>query len=342
MARVRNVLLFFLMSVWSLSYSQVVAPVKVVPAAVQEISEMVEGHGSIQPYPQYDVRVSPISPMRIEAIPVKPGDRIQKGQIVVKLQRDQSIDIAVEKARVSLEQAKINLQRAKNLFENGVIPKVKYEQAQTEHNLAKADYEIQQRSLDYANQNSEIRSPIDGYVSSVRGNVGQIADPTQEILRIVNIKKMIARIGIELEDIGNIKPDQSADITIPNLPDHRTFAGKVVKINKEIDPATQLVHVWIDLSNRDGILQPGMFADARITVKKTKDSIVVPRSAILKDKNGFYAFIVDKQTAKKVRVETGIQNDNAVQILKGIQKGDQVVYLGNYELKEGMQVSIQK
>ena len=103
----------------------------------------------------------------------------------------------------------------------------------------------------------------------------------------------------------------------------------MVKINKEIAPATQLVHIWIGLDNQDGTLQPGMFANARITVKKTKNSIVVPRSAILKDKNGFYAFIVDKQTAKKVYVETGIQNDKAVQILKGIQKGDQVVYLGN-------------
>lgn len=342
MARVRNVLLFFLMSVWSLGYSQVVAPVKVAPAGVQEISEMVEGHGSIQPYPQDDIRISPVSPMRIEAIPVKPGDPVKKGQLVVKLQRDQSIDVAVEKARVSLEQAKINLQRAKNLFENGVIPKVKYEQAQTEYNLAKADYEIQQRSLDYAKQNSEIRSPIDGYVSSVTGVVGQIADPSKEILRIVNIKKMIARIGIEIEDIGNIKPDQMADIIIPNLPDHGNFVGKVVKINKEIDPATQLVHIWIDLSNRDGILQPGMFAEALIQVKSVGSSVVVPRSAILKDKNGFYAFIVDKQTAKKVYVETGIQNDQAVQIRKGIQKGDQVVYLGNYELQDGMQVSIQK
>ncbi len=342
MARVRIILLFFLIGIWSVGYSQAIAPVKVVSAAVQEISEIVEGHGAIQPYPQDDVRISPVSPMRIEAIPVKPGDRIQKGQMVVKLQRNQSIDVAVEKARVNLEQARINLQRAKNLFENGVIPKVKYEQAQTEYSLAKADYEIQQRSLDYARQNSEIRSPIDGYVSSVKGAVGQIADPSQEILRIVNIKKMIGRIGIEIEDIGNIKPDQSADITIPNLPDHRTFAGKVIKINKEIAPATQLIHIWIDLSNQDGVLQPGMFAEARITVKSVRNSIVVPRSAILKDKNGFYAFIVDKQTAKKVYVETGIQNDKAVQILKGIQKGDQVVYLGNYELKEGMQVSIQK
>lgn len=342
MARVRNVLLFFLIGVWSLSNSQVIAPVKVVPAALQEISEMVEGHGSIQPYPQDDIRISPVSPMRIEAIPVKPGEHVKKGQLVLKLQRDQSVDVAVEKARVSLEQAQLNLQRAKKLFENGVIPKVKYEQAQTEYHLAKADYEIQQRSLDYAKQNSEIRSPIDGYVSSVEGNVGQIADPSQEILRIVNIKKMIARTGIEIEDIGKIKADQTVDINIPNLPDQRTFAGKVVKINKEIDPATQLVHIWIDLSNRDGILQPGMFAEALIQVKSVRNSIVVPRSAILKDKKGFYAFIVDKQKATQVYVETGIQNDKAVQIIKGIQKGDQVVYLGNYELKDGMQVSIQK
>lgn len=342
MARISKVWLFLIIGIWSLGYSQTIAPVKVVAADVQEISEIVEGHGSVQPYPQDDVRISPVSPMRIEAIPVKPGDPVKKRQLVVKLQRDQSVDVAVERARVSLEQAKLNLDRAKKLFESGVIPKVKYEQAQTEYSLAKADFEIQQRTLQYARENSEIRSPIDGYISSVQGSVGQIADPATEILRIVNIKKMIVRIGIEIEDIGKIKIDQKADITIPNLPSQKTFVGSVVKINKEIDPATQLVHIWIHVNNRDGLLQPGMFAESKIRVKSVATSIVVPRSAVLKDAKGFYAFTVDNNKAKKVYVETGIQNDKAVQIVNGIRKGDQVVYLGNYELKDGMQVRLQK
>ena len=240
------VLVIFLINtaIVSMGFSQTIAPVKVVAVQMGTIFEIIEAHGIIEPYPKDDVKISAVSPMRIETIFVKPGDPIEKDQLVIKLQRDKSIDVAVEKARVAKEQAKLNFERAQNLFKAGVIDKVKLEQAETAYNLAKDDYEIQQRLLEYAIKNSEIRSPINGVVSSVNGVVGQISDPSQVLVRIVNVQKVIANVGIEIEDIGKIKVGQQAEITIPNLTNGRIFNGKVIKQNEEIDPATQLIHIW--------------------------------------------------------------------------------------------------
>jgi membrane fusion protein, multidrug efflux system len=342
LARIIRFLILFIFGLAAISTAQVIAPVKVVPARVQPISEIIEGHGIIEPSAQGDAVISSSSPLRIETILVKPGDRVGKDELLVKLQRDKSADMEVEKARITMEQAKINLDRSQNLFDHGVIAKVSLEQAQTENDLAKADYELKKKALDFALANSEIRSPIEGYVSNVSGVVGQIADPTQPILRVVNINELDVAIGIEIEDAAKVQVGQAAEISIPNLPDGNIFKGRIIRSNMAIDTATQLIHIWIKIDNSRGSLKPGLFADAKIFVKTDSSAITVPKSAVLKDAKGPYVYLIDNGTAHKTYVATNIDTETLIQITSGVKPGQDVVYQGNYELDDSLQVEIQK
>ncbi len=340
MGKVAYFLFILLISLFGLCLSQTVAPVKITSAQFQSISETVSGHGIVEPEPEGDIKISAVAAMRIEKILIKPGDSVRKGQLLVKLQRDKALDVEVEKARIIMQQAKVNLDRAKKLYEKGVYPRVNYEQKQTEYNLAKADLDLKSKTLDFAIANSELRSSITGVVSSVTGKVGQIADPSLTIARIVNTEKMFAVVGIEVEDIDKVMVGQKVEIHIPNFPDAKPLTGIVEQKNKEIDPATQLVRIWIEVKNPDGLLQPGMFAVGLIFVKTEDRALVVPRSSVLKDDKGKYVFVVEKKVARKIQVKTGIENDGEIQILDGIHEGQQVVYEGNYELEDGMTVTV--
>jgi len=331
------VLLFFTVIV----KAQRTAPVKVLKAQLNSISQIVEGHGIIKPLPSNDIKISSVSPSRIEKIFVKPGDYVKKGEPVIELQRDHALDLAVQKAKIKLEHAKLNYKRTEKLFKSGVIAKVNLENANTVFKLAQSEYNLQLKSQQYAVSNSEIRSPINGVVSSINGVIGQIADPSLDLIHIINMSKTIANIGIETEDMEKVKVGQKAVVTIPNVTDGNTFNGKVIKQNKEIDPATQLVHIWIEIEQPSNLLHPGMFAEANISVKTDNNIISLPRSAILTDKKGNYVFIIKKKIAYKVYVKTGIKNYDKVEIIAGVRKGDLVVCLGNYELEDGMQVTIQ-
>lgn len=247
MVRRINILLILFFGTASL-FAQTVASVKVLTAGLSTISEIVEGHGVIKPLPSNDVKISSASPLRIENIFVKPGDYVKKGELVVKLQRDHSIDLAVKKSKINLQYAKINYKRAQNLFSKGVIAKIKLETAKTDYELAKSEYNLQMQSFDYAVANSELRSPINGVVSSINGVIGQIADPTTDLVHIVNMNRTIAVIGIEAEDMEKVKTGQKADITIPNVTDGKYFKGEVIRQNREIDPATQLAHIWVKIN----------------------------------------------------------------------------------------------
>jgi membrane fusion protein, multidrug efflux system len=320
--------------------SQTIATVRTVTAQAKSISETVAGYGVLQPSPAGDIKISAVSPMRIDSILVGPGDCVRKGQLLVKLQRDPSIDVGVEKARIALKRSEADRDRAKNLYEKGVYPRVSFEQAETDHNLAKAEFDMKSAALRYAVRNSEIRSPIDGFASSVDGAVGQIADPSQVIVRVVNTEVMLAQLGVESEDIDKVKPRQKVDVTVPNLADTTAFSGVVRRANKEIDPTSQLIRVWVEIDNPGDLLEPGMFAVGRIVVRTESDAPVVPRSAVLADESGTYVFVVENDVTRKVYVKTGIQTDEEVQITEGIEEGQRVVYEGNYELDDGMRVNI--
>jgi len=322
--------------------AQTIAPVKVFKVQPGSISAIVEGHGVIKPLPSNDVKISAVSPMRIQKILVKPGDLVKKGEQVIELQRDHSVDLAVQKAKINLEYANNNLKRAEKLFKSGVIAKVSLENTKTNYKLAKSEYELQLQSQKYAVSNSAIRSPINGVVSSINGIIGQIADPAIDLMHIVNMNKTIAIVGIESEDMDKVKVGQKAEITIPNVTNGKIFDGEVIKQNKEIDPATQLVHIWVEIKSVTNLLQPGMFAEIKILVKTDSNIVSLPRSAVLKDDNGTYVFIIKNKLAKKNYVKIGIENSNYVEILSGIEKSDIVVYIGNYELEDGMKVEIQK
>lgn len=322
--------------------AQTIAPVEVTKVRFGTIAEVVDAHGAIQPLPKDDAKLSAISLLRIDAIYVKPGDMVQKGQRVIRLQRDLSPDMALQKAKIALKQAQINVNRARKLFENGVIARVKLEQAETQFHLAKADFELQQRSLDYAIENSVLRSPISGVVSSVNGVVGQVAEPSQVLAHIVNLRRVIANVGVETEDFKKIHIGQRAKVVIPNLSDGHQFIGKVIKRNREIDPSSQLIYIWIELDNPLQLLQPGMYAVAHIFVREKTHALIVPRTAVLKGQEGSFVFIVDKKFARKIMIKPGIMTAEKVQILDGLRVGQLVVSLGNYELEDGMRVEIKK
>ena len=121
----------------------------------------------------------------------------------------------------------------------------------------------------------------------------------------------------------------------------KTFTGEITKIYPDIDPVTRNFTAEIGLDNPEEKLHAGMFAHVQVKVKKIH-GLVIPRSAILKipGTGVFYAFKVEGNTVKKVNLETGISQDNLVQVLKGLKEGDRVVTVGNTRLRTGTRIEI--
>ncbi len=132
-------------------------------------------------------------------------------------------------------------------------------------------------------------------------------------------------------DIPNIKIDQVVKVTVTALPD-KTFTGKVKTIadQGQAQNGVSSFPVTISLDNTDG-LKSGMTADASILVNEKKDALYVPIEAVQKDDDNRYYVMTPKKEKEgrtkkeKQFVETGLHNEDNIEITKGLKKGDTVI-----------------
>jgi RND family efflux transporter MFP subunit len=123
----------------------------------------------------------------------------------------------------------------------------------------------------------------------------------------------------------------------------KTFGGKVTAINPAIDPASRSVSVEAEIDNSDNTLRSGMFATARITQPGGSQSVYVPVSAVVNDKNtnSFRVFVIQGDTARLRVVQVGDTENGMMQILNGVQANDIVGTSNLDQLYEGAKVRAQ-
>ena len=111
-----------------------------------------------------------------------------------------------------------------------------------------------------------------------------------------------------------------------------SFSGKVILVSSVVDPETRSVKVRTEVPNPDGRLKPEMFANVEIITDLHRTAISIPQSAVLKDGEKTVVFVVDGSGYKKRQVTAGIQSNDRVEIIDGLNAGDKVVVKGNYLL----------
>ena len=111
-----------------------------------------------------------------------------------------------------------------------------------------------------------------------------------------------------------------------------TFLGRVILINSVVDPDTRTVKVRTEVANPDGRLKPDMFANVQIVTALNRTAISIPQSAVLNDEGKMIVFVAENNGYKKRQVQAGIQSNDRVEIIDGLNAGDKVVVKGNYLL----------
>jgi HlyD family secretion protein len=219
------------------------------------IIETVTGSGKIQP--EKEVKISSDVSGEIIELPVKEGQQVKKGDLLVKINPDlyqsglERAKASVNNAKASLEQAKARLvsaqeefERSKSLYEKGIISKADYQKADTNYKVAKATYNSAKYSLQSAYANlkeakdnllrTTIYSPISGTISALNVETGERVVGTKqmtgtEIMRIANLNNMEAVVDINENDIVKIKVGDSANVEVDAYMNDK-FKGVITEI----------------------------------------------------------------------------------------------------------------
>jgi RND family efflux transporter MFP subunit len=158
----------------------------------------------------------------------------------------------------------------------------------------------------------------------------------------MDLSKVVARAYISPRQAAELHVGDAASILPGN--GESEIAGKVSVVSPALDPNSTTVQVWVEAPNPGGKLKSGSTVALRIVANTVKDALVVPVEAILTATDGTTSVMVIGKDghAHQTMVKIGIRDDHDVQILSGLEAGQQVVTAGAYGLPDGSKVTITK
>jgi membrane fusion protein (multidrug efflux system) len=330
------------------------------PTSRQDVVEYITAVGNL--VGQLTVDVQPRVAGRVESITVKLGDRVAKGQQIAKIEdREISEQLRQAQANLDVNRATVTnresdervaasvLARTLATYERGLVSKQVLEDAEARHNssvsqviVAKAQQAQTTARLDELKitlSNTNILSPVDGFVSRRLLDPGAFAGANTVILTVVDISTVRLVTNLVEKGFKRVVPGVDAEVAVDAFPDER-FRGEVSRVSPVFDPATRTAPMEIEVPNPGFRLKPGMYARVRLTVERRANALTVPRGAVVDTEGKRGVFLVDGQTAKFREVQTGLQDNDRVEILDGLTDGERVVTVGALALRDGDRVQL--
>jgi HlyD family secretion protein len=158
------------------------------------------------------------------------------------------------------------------------------------------------------------------------------------LLIVMDTAKVVVRLHIPQQQAELLKLGQVATLRIPGL--DKDVPAKVTVLSPALDPNSTTEEVWVEADNPQGELKPGTTADVSITARTIADALVIPVPAILTGPEGQTSVMVVQSDGRAYsqKVKTGIQQATTIQIVSGLQAGQQVIVSGQYGLPDKTKV----
>ena len=299
----------------------------------------------------------------VEDLLVEEGYRVTKNQLLARLddreirnEHDQA-RIAVDQARLTLQQADVkarlseaNYKRSEGLVEQRLISPQEHDQAalanQTDalglrvsvqqRDAAVSRLEAAQLQLDY----TEIRSSIDGVVTQRTIDIGDRVNVNEALFNVEDFTPLWARIYLPERELSQIRLGQQAELRMQAFPDE-TFTGSIKMISPTVDSESGTIKVTLEISRHGDLLRPGMFGTVHIATETRPSALVIPKRAIVRERDEDRVFVVDSENRVRKRAVTiGFREDKELEISSGLSEGEAVVTVGQGGLNDGYPVSV--
>ena len=320
-------------------------PVETVAVRRQSLDEVIGGSGIVEQ--SAPVTLTSVLAARVLAVPVKIGDVVKVGDLLV--QWDGRVTRAnLQAARQTVETGNLKVADLDRQFQRYLtlqkqnmsspldVEKSEIALAEAREGLSKATVVLEEAKIEA--ENLEMRSPIDGIVLERLVNPAETTKRDQLVIRLGVLDPVLMAPKITEEKIHSVQLGLPAETSFPAFPGE-VFEGKVVKIDPNIDAVTRTFTAYIEIRNPELRLKPGLSGFARIRRSAT-NSLAVPSVALI-NPTGDQAsvFVVDGDGKAHLRkVRSGIVVNAMTEILDGLKEGEQVVTVGQLNLRENDKV----
>ncbi len=313
---------------------------------------------------------------------VRDGDHVRKGQVLARID-PREYEIALEESRythlkalsqmaaeadtfsvnhAAMKEFTTGRDKLESLYKRGGITREEYQgrllelemdslnkgafreavfQQRTGLAEARMAEERAKLNLEY----TDIRAPFSGIIQGLTMVEGEIASTGTSVCTIFNNEKLEAVINVLEADLGNLTEGRPVLLNVPATGE--TIEAKIDVISPTLDVTTRTCEVIIRFDNPDEKYRPGMFVRTRIAGWVYPDKLMVPKAALLTRDNRTLLFKKDGDRAKWLYVDTGLQNDDWIEILAvhsggSLAPGDEVIVSDHLTLAHEAKIKVRK
>ena len=256
-------------------------------------------------------------------------EALYKRDVISKKERDiADMDFTVAEAQLASNQQNLKLLR------EGARQEVR-EGSQAKLREMEAILEQERTRL----QNAKIVAPFRGEISRKYMDAGALVSPSTPLVSLVHTETLKIVANVLEKDIPLLKAGMKAKIRTESYPG-RVFEGRVEKINSALDLSTRTLQAEVYIHNADRSLKPGMFANVEVVLLEKPQTLVIPREAVIAAGSEISVFVVEGKQAVRKPITLGYEQDQSVEILNGLNEGDQVIIKGQQLIKDGYAIRI--
>lgn len=312
--------------------NEAIIPVEVTSIGRGDIYAAYTGSASLEAFDEAGV-VAKVGG-EVREILVEEGDFVKRGDVLARLDGDR-LRLELEQSRANVARLEQEYERSVELNRKGLVAASAFETTKYELDALKAQYELAR--LEYAY--TTIRAPISGVVSSRDIKVGNTIERNAPTFRITALDPLVAYLYVPEREFGRIAANQPVRMRIDALPGE-LFEGTVARISPTVDPETGTFKATVEVTDAESRLKPGMFGRLAVIYDQQRDTLLLPRDALIETTSGNSVFVVREGVAERVEVETGYAWEGEIAVLEGLQDDDQVVVVGQAALKDGSKVRV--
>ncbi len=295
----------------------------------QPFERSVRLHGTLLPREGIEVR-SEVSGV-IEEVRFDEGTLVEAGTVLMRLD-DRELRAELRAIQAELDLAKRNEERLHDLRERGATSQRDYDEARSQLNVLQAQAELLQTRI----SKRAVQAPFNGVVGLRRVSPGEYITP-QDVVAVLNdISELKVDFPVPERYQGELRPGMVLRLNVGAL--EAPQMGVIQAIEPQVDPQTRTLLARAVVQNEGSRLLPGNFATIDLVFLKDEDALLVPSTALVPGMSETRVFVIENDVAHERVVRTGARLEGYVEVVVGLQSGEEIVVRGAEGLRPGQAI----
>jgi RND family efflux transporter MFP subunit len=263
------------------------------------------------------------------------GDEVRVGQTLAFIDTTE-LALAVQQTGATFTAAQAAFDRARQLLAESLSSPQEFDNVEAAMKVAEANSRTAQTRLSYAN----IRAPFSGTVTAREFDPGAVVSTGSVLFTLADFDSVKVVVNVLERDVPLVTVGTKAIVVADALPSD-TFAGRVGRTSDAVDPASRTMRAEVFVANPEHRLKPGMYATADLFLFQHPDAITVPAAAVLRVAGDTFVYVVQRDTARRRLVSTGIEQGARTEIVSGLAGGESLITTGQQYVKDASPVTVQ-